>query len=240
MNNATQFLVLSAYFIGMISIYGSFDAWYQFSLQFMHALDSSTPHGLIRPSSTDAQSIRIKQSGLQTIQTTIQLADHQGSRCDNYYGDDPNLKCWVSAPMWQLILQMWPRYHVTGIASGLLCDGTYIQNLHTSHQDSSSTLRFLYELFIFFISTTSDTRMQLISRALKLYRWSASLHHHFHFSSHQPAPICVICLFNWSTWPSVDIELASSLVDVTVSDQCVTNDITLWHVPNLRKLCLSW
>jgi hypothetical protein len=120
--------------------------------------------------------------------------------------------------MWQLILQVWPRDRVTGIDSGLLCNGTYFQSLRTSHQDAA---------FI---------------RALKLYRWSASLHHHFYsvlISQPQHRPFCVICLFNWSTWPSVAIELASSLVDVTVSDQCVAN-INQWHAPNLRKLCLYY
>jgi hypothetical protein len=39
MNTTTQCLVLSANFISMISIYGAFDALYQFTLQFMHALD---------------------------------------------------------------------------------------------------------------------------------------------------------------------------------------------------------
>jgi hypothetical protein len=46
------------------------------------------PHRLIRPSSTEDQSI---QSGLQTIQTAIEIADHQDSHCDCYYGNDPNL-----------------------------------------------------------------------------------------------------------------------------------------------------
>jgi hypothetical protein len=39
MNTTTQCLVISVKFISMIPIYDAFDALYQFTLQFMHALD---------------------------------------------------------------------------------------------------------------------------------------------------------------------------------------------------------